>query len=235
MKTQITIAIFIILVVVFSTPSGLLAQGPETLSNEDLNRFSTSKVIRTVTSTDYHGSPYLNTDWQQGHIMINSRAKSQQLRLRFNAHENQVEFIENETVYAIPSNNLSGFVIYTTDGDMVFKNGYVSNEHEIDKKTLLRIIYEGKVKFLAHHKVLLRDKMQAYGSAVKQKEFVNVDNYFLVDEYGNFNKLKKLKKKDILKALGGDDKKLQDYAHSKNLSFKEESDLRLILQYYDSM
>jgi hypothetical protein len=208
---------------------------PETMSREDLNGLSSSKVIRVVSTTEYNGSPYLTPDWQKGHVMMNELAKSQVLMMRYNAHKNHVEYFEDDAVFMISPDRIAGFVIYTNDGDIVFKNGFESEEHDINRATLMRVIYDGSIKLLQHHKVLLKDGMQTYGSATNNKRFVEDNEYYFVDREGKFHEVKRLREKDILRLL--DDKKdeLKKYAKAQKLDFDKEDDLKILLKHYESL
>lgn len=223
--------LFFTLILSVSIPTQ--AQDKAIFDVDQLGKNAIENVLYTFQTEKIKGSPYMNDHWVQGHVIIDENTKSGTVYLRFNSYQNQVEFARDEQAFAINSSRIDGFVMYASDGQINFRNGFKSEEHDIDPSTLLRVVQDGKVDFLCHHKTKLKEEVPAYGSATKKNEFKSDRDYYIVDSSGTFHKIKKLKEKHVLKALGDKKKELRQFAESNNLDFSEESDIARIVAYYN--
>ncbi len=183
----------------------------------------------------YVGSPYF-TDWVKGYLILDNKKKTEVLTTRYNMVNNSVEFTRKKDILAIPGKKLKKYVIKTSgpEGNIVFKNGFTSKKYEIKPAALLRVIYGGNVKLLAYHASKLLKDVPAYGVAGDINEYVSDTKFYLVTANGTFNEID-LKKDDILEALPGENKKLQQFVERTNLDYSDQMQLDNILSYYDML
>ncbi|HYW35493.1 MAG TPA: hypothetical protein VE868_08810 [Balneolaceae bacterium] len=220
----------------FAVTFVVAAQDNNTLTREEMHRISQdihSGGITVKHANDYRGSPYF-AKWQKGYIILKGGAKSNTLPIRYNMQKNAVEYIKNKKRFIISAKKIDGFVIKEKNGNITFKNGFKTNQGHINQNTLLRVIYNGNTKLLAHYTSKLLKNLASYESADTKNRFDNHIRYYIQESDGTFQKVK-LKKKDILNALRKNRKKVAQYANKHNLSFKKETDLKDILKYYDSI
>lgn len=211
------------------------AQGNDDLTVEQLRDYvSESGIYHTRQSREVRGSPYLNKEWLQGHLVMENSVRSEQLMLRLNTYDQEVEFVRNEEVLVIPPQNLNAVVIYSEFGDIRFENGFRSEEEEIGPNTLLRVLHDGKSKLLVHHVTVLQEDMASYGTANQLDEYIKNQKYYFVDTEGTFHEIR-LRERDFLGQMGEYADKVEDYANSNNLSFDEESEAAILMQYYDKL
>lgn len=205
----------------------------------------TSTVIRLEDDTgkryyekagrETEGTPYLHKDWEKGHVLFKSGQKSDLVDLKYNVHLNQVIFERDGELLQVLPNTLDGFVFLEKNEQKVFLKGFKSEENDINPALFLRMIYDGKVKLVAKHTTKFkeaRDPNPITGKIIDK--FIPKTDFYLITEDGKFHDIK-LKDKNILEALNSHQKQLKNYAKKKNLSFKNENDLRSILLEYDNL
>lgn len=203
------------------------------LDRSDLEDFARGELVRTPSSTEVKGSPFFYDDWITGKVFINDRVESEKIPLKFDTHEQVVQFRRNGKTFAIGPNKLVGFVFYADPNNIIFKNGFESPDNNIDKQTLLRIIEEGEsATFVAHHHTRLYEDAPSYGSANQIKEFRNRDTLYMIDGDGNFTEVK-LRKRHITRALKDMADKVEQHANKNNLSFRNEDDVARMVNKYN--
>lgn len=207
-------------------------------NDSELNQISeslSSDYIYASQSTDVTGNPYLNPKFTRGKIQINRSVETGVMFLRFNTEQNIVEFMQGEDYFGVQPNKIDGFTLFGSPDNIIFKNGFTSDDNDINRTTLLRVIYNGEVKLVAHHTTSLKENIASYGSATQKDEYVDHINFYIVQSSGTFSEVN-LKRRDILRAF---DKNMRDqlssYADENNLNFDEEADVIKILKHYDEL
>lgn len=216
--------------------SNLQAQ-TNTITTEELREFGRqleTGAARIVKSKRVKGTPYLNDEWLKGYVLITDKSKTETLRIRFNVETNTLEFLRNETVYVLDSNKIKGFVIPGLPQDLVFKNGFTSENNDIKHSTFLRVIIDGEIKFLCHHKTILREDISTYGMASQVDEYVPDTDYYLVTDNGKLHEIR-LKRKDVLRVLDDKEDKIREFVRANNLDYGEEDDVKRIVSFYNSL
>ena len=221
--------LFLALFLNISGPSAADAQ--EVLRQELEQIMDGSQVLRTKTATEVTGSPYFNTKFVKGEIILNENSSTQPILLRYNMEDNMIEFRRNNETLVTDAKKISGFKIYTQEEDIIFKNGFSADVKGINQNTLLRVVYNGNIKLLAHHSASLKEDLATYATATKKSKYVQRMDYYLVKK-GKFHKVK-LRKKDIMKHLSASSDDIESYVEENGLGFESETDLKKILNRYD--
>lgn len=232
MRFIASITVFIL----FVGLSSVYAQG-NTVTSEELSEFGRQLdrgVVRVVKSKRVKGSPYLNDEWLKGYVKVTDKANTEMLRLRFNTETNTLEFLRNETVYALDSRKIKGFVIPGHPEDLVFRNGFNPDDDDINRSTFLRIISDGKTKFVCHHKTSLKEDLSTYGMASQVDEYVSTTDYYLITPNNKFHDIR-LKRKDIIRVFSDEEDKVREYVRANNLDYGEENDVKRIVSFYNSL
>ncbi len=215
----------------FSYASAATAQ-VDTKIEQSLGNITSSSVFVPQKDT-YIGSPYF-TGWHKGYLVLDNSKKTSAMLLRYNMANNSIQFIREETIYAIAGKKIKKYVIYTTDGNIIFKSGFRSKKYEINTERLLRVIYIGKAKLLARHTSQLLKNVPAYGVAGDVNEYTSDTEYYLVTADGTYHEVE-LEKDDILEALPGNNKKLKEFVNKTGLNYSDQMQLDNILSYYDML
>lgn len=226
----------ILFLLITLNPATLLAQG-STLTSEDLREFGRRidhGVLFVDQKREVKGTPYLYNEWSRGRVRINKNAETQLIPLRLNIENNTVEFARGEQAFALDSKKIIGFEIIANPKNIVFKNGFQSDEHDITKQTLLRIIQDGEMKFVAHHTASLKEDLASYGTANQIDEYVKDTNFYIVRPDGTFHEIK-LKRKHILRQMKRKEKQVKAYIDKNNLDYGDEDDVARIIAYYNEL
>lgn len=191
------------------------------------------RVLANLPNTDIKGSPYYIDEWKTGYVQVSKDAQSNAVKLKYSSYNNELLFKENGRVMALPSNALIGFTIIDDNREIVFKNGFQSNEHDINQDQLMRVIYGGDVKLLAKEYTNLHKSEDPFKGEMVY-DFLDETNFYLISANGAYHKID-LNKDDILDALGNHKEKLEAFAESHNLDFENEYHASLILKHYDKI
>ncbi len=188
---------------------------------------------RIQTIDTYRGTPYFS-DWTKGYLILDTGARTQTMTFRYDMMNKRIEFVREKNRYVIPDKKLNGFNILTTDGYIVFKNGFNTDIEDINSNTLLRVIVEGKVKFLAHHTSDLKKDIPAYGVAGDVNEFVSDKDYYIVTSDNVFHEINDLEKNNVYDILDGENEKLKNYMDKVDFSqLRKEERIKKMLIYYN--
>jgi len=180
------------------------------------------------------GTPFYNDDWIKGHVIFNSSQISETVELKYLNFRNQVVFKQNGETLAVNPKAFKGFVLKSSEGDILFKKGFKSNEHDIKRGQLLEVIHDGNIKLLTLHKNEL-DKSQPDPLTGKiTQEFESEMYHFLVDRNGRWHEVD-LDDDDILEALGDNQDAMEKFANKNDIDFENKRDLKMLLKHYESM
>lgn len=204
------------------------------IEREDLEDLGNSEVMRTKQATETQGSPYLNPTFLRGEAIINGGATTQALYLRLDTEKNNVEILRNDEIQILDINKIEGFRIFTSEEDVLFKNGFKSDDHDIKRRTLLRVMYDGITKFVAHHHASLKEDLPSYGSATQKNAYVSFMNYYIITPDGTFNEVE-LNQDEILSVLSDQRQELQKIANNNDWSFDNENDVQELVAEYDKL
>lgn len=181
--------------------------------------------------TDVDGSPYITEAWAEGSVSFKNSTKLNKALLKMNAYENILEIRWQGTDYISDIQNIVEFSYKdpAIDKTFLFKPVKIKN-----KDYALQIISEGKVTF-----GILNIVKRVRGSGNTLESINNKDKLKLfktpymiknkeVIEF-SFNK------KSVQEALSDQGEKVDAYMKDKKLNPKNEDDLKLILDYYNSL
>ncbi|MGK7368969.1 MAG: hypothetical protein ACNS64_02040 [Candidatus Halalkalibacterium sp. M3_1C_030] len=196
-----------------------------------------AKMVKTTAPNEIiEGTPYFNPEWTKGRAQLRSNNKTKEILLRYNANSNELEFKKDDKILiAIPRMVISFTLLNEENEKVSFKSGFKSQEHDIYPGLFLRVIHDGKVKLVVHHKT---EFMKAHSinplTGKKVSKYIPKSDHFLITEDGKYHDIK-LKRKHILRALNQNEDELKNFAKSNDLDFGNENDLAKILAYYESL
>jgi len=151
--------------------------------------------------------------------------------INYNIYEGNFDVeISKDSVYILEFQNINTLTI---NGD-VFKKYFNISNHKFN---IYQIIFENnEFSLLREDKVIRSNIRDALNQSEEKIKLTRVINYFTKNLKGNNDLVKvKLNKKLILSLVGDKNELLLNYVKTNNLSFKQEKDLKKILQYYDTL
>ncbi|MEJ2004807.1 MAG: hypothetical protein P8X57_07560 [Cyclobacteriaceae bacterium] len=224
------ISVFSIVLIFCSIPS--IAQ---------ISNFNDDRGIPLTTKQykDIQGSPYLESgDWMIGSLTDSDNKVIENIQLRFNAFDNELEVFKNGTAIVVYKNDIVSFDLLMIDSDgksrkMLFKTGYELG-NDVEKDDYVRIIYEGK-----HHSLIQlfsKDKIKvtpaAYGEA-EYERFVDTSEYYLIA--GNDYEEIKLNKRNFLKVFSNEKDAIKDYLSERSVDFNNPEDMKNLMIFIDEL
>lgn len=197
--------------------------------------YSSANVI--LTNNTVKGSPYYKNRVIKGIVYLPNKKTTEVLTLALNLEENQLIFEEGDVFKIFNPEIIKGISFQDEKGNNedFFITGFTSTENGINRKTLLRVIYNGDIKMFALHTVSFdrgnfRDPV-TNRTNIEYKESIT---YYIVNKKGEFTKTK-LKMKNLLNAIGDNESEIKSFAKKNRIKGKNESDAFKILEYYDSL
>ena len=183
-------------------------------------------VVMKTTYTQINGSPYIfSSDWLNGYVVNAFGKKYEQLQIRFDAYQHELEYNKKEGAIVIDKDNYKEFLLEEGDKKHLFR-AFV-----IDKKNVFcELLHEGKYQFLIHHKVSLHQQ-KAFNSAVTEKNFEVQKTYYLFFEQKAIKI--KLNKNSILEALPHQSKRIEEFGKEQKSKFKTEQEVLNLLLFLE--
>ncbi len=206
---------------------------------------STTNTIYTENSKDIQGNPLIKDSFENGRILFGDNKASKVMPINYDAYSNQILFIENKQVKILNLNGVKGFV-FEKPADFnssdkvqeVFTLQIRDDALGFEEVTPVQVLYnEGTgLKLLAVHRVsLMKGNSKDPFTGKVTDRYISQTDYYLQTKDGEYNKLRRLRDKDIMRALDrkyrGD---LRSFMKSNDLDGRSEKDLVKLLAHYDN-
>ncbi len=199
---------------------------------------SNSKVYPEDRYKDYKGNPFYFKDWVKGDVYNQNGDIFEDMTINYNIYENVFEILDGKKYILMDpyfywcvrvDSEDNPKIMEDMQDSVLFIRGLVAE----DERKFVHVIYNGtSLKLLRDMYVAESVKtFQSVGQTVTNKRFNRKDEYFLVQD-GEYKKVK-LKKNDLLKALGPK-KELEKWLKEQNNKLKKDSDYESLLAYYES-
>ncbi|MCG2590586.1 hypothetical protein [Rhodohalobacter sulfatireducens] len=246
MKKLHTIPLSIFLLILFCVD--LKAQvGPEETSAYDLSEMTHlgGTRIYSVNSTDIEGTPLLNDEFKKGRFLFTSGNQSEIVPINYDLEQNLILFKKDDQIMILENVDVKGFSFepprdYDRSENVQEKYTFRVSDSEFDftEPTPVQVLYDqnGAIKLFAIHKVkFVRGNRQDPFTGKITNRYKSDTEYFLKIPGNEMHKLRRLRAKEIINALGGDSKKeLYTFIDENDLDDKSERDLVRLLAHYES-
>lgn len=200
--------------------------------------------IYTVNATDVEGTPLLNDEFKDGRFLFTSGNQSEIVPINYDLEQNLILYKKEGQIMILENANVKGFSFEPPqdfDSTESIQEEYTfqinNNEFDFTEPTPVQVLYDqnGAIKLFAIHKVkFVRGNRQDPFSGKITNRYKTDTEYFLKTPDNNLHKLRRLRAKDIIKAIGDDSKKeLNTFIDENDLDEKSERDLVKLLAYYD--
>lgn len=237
----------LLLILFFFLSIDLKAQvGPEETSAYDLSELTHlgGTRIYSVNSTDVEGTPLLNEEFKNGRFLFRSGRQSEIVPLNYDLERNLILFKKDDQIMILDNVNIKGFSFENPADSNSSENNQEeytfqvnNNQFDFSEPTPIQVLYDqnGAVKLSAIHKVrLVRGNRQDPFTGKVTDRYKSDTEYFLETPDQKMHKLRRLRAKDIIKAIGSDsEKELENYIKQNDLDQRSEIDLVRLLAYYD--
>lgn len=236
--------LFVVLTVALSTNVQAQDDDPVDYNTVDItNRAGTT--IYTENNKDIQGNPLIKDSFENGRILFDGNKASKVMPINYDAYKNQILFIENQQVKVLNLNGVKGFVFEKPANfnasdkvQEVFTLQIRDEALGFSEVTPVQVLYnQGTgLKLLAVHQTNLMkgNSKDPYTGKVTDR-YISSTDYFLQTRDGNIKELRRLRDKDIMKALDRKHRKdLRSFMKSNDLDGRSQKDLAKLLAYYDN-
>lgn len=192
--------------------------------------------IREKKYSGVEGSPYLFDKWLKGEIILKDGKVKEDMSIRYNSHEDQVEIVNNGQTLVLVPEAIKGFTMYSYDenGNQIahrFKKDF--NIDSYSEKDFFQVLYEGENKLLAKYKnQLIEGVNNSYSGATMSDRFDTSKKYFLVKKGGDVHEIK-LRKRDLKKAFPDKKQEIKSFQRERGLDLRSEVGVVSFLMYLD--
>lgn len=182
------------------------------------------------------GNPYMNSEWQEGIIIMNDNSVIKGNKFRYNIYTQQMQFTDDKDTMAIANPEEIKFVRFATNvfvyTDYLYNGELKSGYFELLKDG------NGKCSLLKRRKVSYHlvdhDANQVLDPSCKSEEFVQECSCFL--KFGDQPAMAlENRKKDFLNCFDGESEDIAAFMKSNKMKFKDQDHLIEIVSYYNEI
>lgn len=181
-----------------------------------------------TTYTHVEGSPYLSNAWISGVVKMANGVTYSDLKLKYDMVEGIPLFMNSD---GSPLKFVDKVAEFKLEPSMVFRSGYQEVDNNT-QQTFYQVLYDGEVSLIKEQGKLISES-RAYNSASVNKKFLNFESYYLVRD--NQPVQVKKNKNAILLALKTKKAELEGFIDKNKLDLKQEPDLVMLVEYYNSI
>lgn len=222
------------------------AQSKVSMVRTEENLLRIAKKDGTVFTTNMdelyegvRGTPYLFNKWKRGNVYLNNNTLIKNVNIKYNIYTDDLLYLNSSSgdSLIIDRSKIYKFeIIDKLSDDIILIEEMQTKPGKPDKKTFVRVIYDGKSKFILKYiKSFIRANYKgAYASGNKYDEYTDDQQYFIFIDENNPAKIK-LNKKSFIKTLSAKEDKVKAFISMHNLTLKNENEVVELLEYYDSL
>jgi hypothetical protein len=197
--------------------------------NPDRVLVELSKRRTSTPVVDYEGSPFLNENFVKGEI-YRSENKSIDVPLRYNIFNDDIEFKQNNIVYALPAEPKIKKVQF--DGNTFIVEPIGKGNFEF-----LFLLDSGKVVLMSKKKVALfqeKKRPSAFETKPPKAKFIREHDVFFY-KIGEREIKKVSSLKSLIESLPDKQDDVNQFVKKEKISAKKEEGLVRLIKYYNSL
>ncbi len=220
--------IFSVFMLLCLAPISLFAQG--TFEAMDLKTFvgrhNWNKTINP-SSAEFQGSPFLNEAFKPGEVYYDGKYKISDLPLRYNLHNDEIEYKQKNVIMAFADPNSIDKVVI---GDQVFlyikqdKKGPISGFVHMWNDRFPTILTKMKVDFFE------KEEAKPYVDPKPARFERGYDKHFLMKSQNEIEKIVSVKK--LIKSLGKHQSELSAFAKKEKISANDPDELAKLIDFF---
>ncbi len=224
---------FLLIIGMLVTIQGLKAQTIQGLQ-EFYKHFKSSQFQQGILfrEAEIDGSPHENSDFVLGVVVTKSDQKYENIPLRFNIYNDEMEFKSDEgTILALTPPEFIDFII-------IGEEKYIYIPYAIGNKLLrgyFKVITEGKASLLVKQNINYKDAElpQAYKDAVPAR-FIRMQDDFYI-RLGQLEAYHISNKKELTVILEDKAKEMDDFLKKNKTRFNRMDDMQKLVNYYNTL
>ncbi|MFC2107394.1 hypothetical protein ACFLRY_03560 [Bacteroidota bacterium] len=166
-------------------------------------------------------SIYLFEDWQLANITLNNGKIIENIPIRYDLYNQQMQFIDDEDTLAFAN---PGEINHINVGDSRFVYIEFVDNSAVDN-TFMEVLSDGDCKLLEYNKL---------DYFISSDNSCIVSKHFYIKKDSNPAEEVALKCKYVVSAFPGEENEIRDYIKKNKLKFKTCKDLCKVVEYYNS-
>jgi hypothetical protein len=186
--------------------------------------------------SDIAGTPFLREDWSLGSVTLQNNRRFDSVRIRLNLETGQVHFLDEKSQeIALYKGYIKMVRFYDilpgTTGVSEFQTGFPPIDNQ-DENCFYQVISKGKISLLKFmHKIVSGQKDQLSGEV--RKEYLGYEDYY-VSKCREISRVKK-DRSVVLSLLADQQARIQSFIETNHLKLKSIEDIKLLIDYYNSL
>jgi hypothetical protein len=232
MKIRKAAKYFPALLILLITPTLIFAQSEREVTTEDFRNMVDGKTVHQHRAIETEGTPYLQESFLDGTIVLLNGRKSENLSMKFNLHENSIEFINDESIFIIDGNKIKEFTIRDSDETLTFKKGY--SARGLNPEDFVQVLVEGKATVLINHDVSLQSNVATFGTATQKDVYVSNETLYIIKD-GESERIRRIRERNILRSFDNHRNEMQNYTKENNLDLSNPKDIKKLFEHYNDL
>lgn len=233
MKTLLTLFSFLLLWSFTTAPEVAEAQETREITPEEMRSLANANRIPTRRSVNTTGSPFLYDDFHEGTITLKSGHITDSLPVRFNSHEQSIEFMDGSTAYTLDSDAVEAFEFELGDKTYTFRKGY--DARRLSEEDFVEVAVDGHVQFLIRHTTSFQQNTATYGQATQEDRYTSGESYYIRVGDDDPNRIRSLRERRVMRNIDRFEDEVEAYADRHNIDFSNPEDVTHLLKYYNSL
>ncbi len=187
--------------------------------------------MHKIDLTPLEQQQFLNPDWQQGSVILADSSKINDLQLRYNLATKEIQFLNDDEIYAIALNNKINRVVIANRNFLYSGFKY----EDIRDGDFFEILVDGKCRLLLRRtaKFIKAQKAEAYKQPEPAKYEI-IETYYL-KKGENPALYMRTRKKSVLEMLSVKETEIKKYIKSERLRVSRQEDLVKLITYYNKI
>jgi hypothetical protein len=184
-------------------------------------------LLKSLIKTPVEGSAYFNDRYGQGKIKTVGQKEFEVKNLRYNLETQQLEYTENDQVYAI-QDSVQSFILSDPSG----KTHTFEKAKNITPRPFFELLVNGRKKLYKLNEAKKQTTEDFYTKR-KTSKMVRQDSYFA----GEGDKFQKINPsvKGLSSALANHREQIKTFITQENLDLKSDADLVAVFKFYNSL
>jgi hypothetical protein len=233
MKLSIfVLSFFVIGLIDYSQP--IYAQDSNSsISPTELREITTANRIPVHRSVNIQGSPFLFDDFYEGKVSLKNGHISQSLPIRYNSHEQNIEFMDNNSAYILDGEEIEWFELNIGDDSYKFRKGFDASRLTPDD--FVQVLAEGELTFLVRHSTSFQQNVASYGTATRQDRYLSTESYFIKAGKDSPDRIRSLRERRVMRYIDRYNEEVETFAKQHNIDFSDAADVAKLIKYYNSL
>ena len=175
------------------------------------------------------GSPYLYDDFRAGEIHMIDNTIISDVKLRYNAYNDNMEYLDNDTAYFIGARHLVKKVIINEEVFVLDSDPKTPDY----RRCFFHQLTSGKVSLLCRYTVELKEEVseRAYREAIPWRFERDEDRFFIKRGYQSLFEIGS--RKNLCKTLGDHHEELKSFVKKEKISCRDPEELVKLIDYYN--